>query len=284
MNGTRQKGERVHFHFNLFGFGRVLVFVFCLCLLGAFLLGPQFHISCLLAIISTARTSSCCKSTRALSSARIPKAAGLSGILHAADGRTDAAHRRRRGADALRRRFRFTPPVSTTTFPSRPRRTCGFCASPSKPVFDDFMGFVNDLNDLNTQIDRKDHYTYHHSRRVMRFARPSASARTCPPRRRTRCARRAVSRRRQMLPADGDPVKPGRLTDSEYAAMKRHPIDSFNLLSARFSPDAPDCARPPRAAGWKRLPGRADCRPDVAGNPHPFRCGYLRRDDLRPAV
>ena len=40
----------------------------------------------------------------------------------------------------------------------------------SKPVFDDFMGFVNDLNDLNTQIDRKDHYTYHHSRRVMRFA------------------------------------------------------------------------------------------------------------------
>ena len=25
----------------------------------------------------------------------------------------------------------------------------------SKPVFDDFMGFVNDLNDLNTQIDRK---------------------------------------------------------------------------------------------------------------------------------
>ena len=53
----------------------------------------------------------------------------------------------------------------------------------SKPVFDDFMGFVNDLNDLNTQIDRKDHYTYHHSRRVMRFA----SACTCPPRRRTRC-------------------------------------------------------------------------------------------------
>ena len=40
----------------------------------------------------------------------------------------------------------------------------------SKPVFDDFMVFVNDLNDLNTQIDRKDHYTYHHSRRVMRFA------------------------------------------------------------------------------------------------------------------
>lgn len=57
----------------------------------------------------------------------------------------------------------------------------------SKPVFDDFMGFVNDLNDLNTQIDRKDHYTYHHSRRVMRFAGPSASACTCPRRRRTRC-------------------------------------------------------------------------------------------------
>ena len=37
----------------------------------------------------------------------------------------------------------------------------------SKPVFDDFMGFVNDLNDLNTQIDRKDHYTYHHSRRCL---------------------------------------------------------------------------------------------------------------------
>ena len=37
--------------------------------------------------------------------------------------------------------------------------------------------------------------------------------------------------------------KPGRLTDSEYAAMKRHPIDSFNLLSARFSPDVARIAR-----------------------------------------
>ena len=40
----------------------------------------------------------------------------------------------------------------------------------SKPLFSDFMAFVNDLNDLNGQIDRKDHYTFNHSRRVARFA------------------------------------------------------------------------------------------------------------------
>ena len=114
----------------------------------------------------------------------------------------------------------------------------------SKPVFDDFMGFVNDLNDLNTQIDQKDHYTYHHSRRVMRFAE-------------------AVCQRLHMSPEATHALllaalyhdvgkcyqqteilsKPGRLTDSEYAAMKRHPIDSFNLLSARFSPDVARIAR-----------------------------------------
>lgn len=114
----------------------------------------------------------------------------------------------------------------------------------SKPVFDDFMGFVNDLNDLNTQIDRKDHYTYHHSRRVMRFAE-------------------AVCQRLHMSPEATHALllaalyhdvgkcyqqteilsKPGRLTDSEYAAMKRYPIDSFNLLSARFSPDVARIAR-----------------------------------------
>lgn len=38
----------------------------------------------------------------------------------------------------------------------------------SKPVFGEFLQFVNDLNDLNGQIERKDHYTFGHSRRVDR--------------------------------------------------------------------------------------------------------------------
>ena len=148
------------------------------------------------------------------------------------------------------------------------------------------MGFVNDLNDLNTQIDQKDHYTYHHSRRVMRFAE-------------------AVCQRLRMSPEATHALllaalyhdvgkcyqqteilsKPGRLTDSEYAAMKRHPIDSFNLLSARFSPDVARIAR----GHHERLDGSGYPDGLTADQmsleiPHLNRRRYLRRDDLRPAV
>ena len=38
-------------------------------------------------------------------------------------------------------------------------------------------------------------------------------------------------------------AKPGRLTDAEYAAMKRHPIDSYNLLAGRFPKEVAQIAR-----------------------------------------
>ena len=114
----------------------------------------------------------------------------------------------------------------------------------SKPVFDDFMGFVNDLNDLNTQIDQKDHYTYHHSRRVMRFAE-------------------AVCQRLHMSPAATHALllaalyhdvgkcympqellnKPSQLTPEEYETVRHHPIDSYNLLKKRFPIEVAEIAR-----------------------------------------
>ncbi len=114
----------------------------------------------------------------------------------------------------------------------------------SQPVFDDFMGFVNDLNDLNAQINRKDHYTYNHSRRVMRFTEALCHRLNVP----------SEATHTLLLAALYHDVgkcyqsteilsKPGRLTDAEYETIKRHPIDSYNLLAARFPKAVAQIAR-----------------------------------------
>ena len=114
----------------------------------------------------------------------------------------------------------------------------------SKPVFGEFIDFINDLNNLNGQIERKDHYTFGHSRRVMRFAEAVGR----------RISLNADDLHNLLLAALYHDVgkcylsseilnKPGFLTESEYAAVRRHPVDSALLLRDRFSPSVARIAR-----------------------------------------
>lgn len=114
----------------------------------------------------------------------------------------------------------------------------------SKPVFGEFIDFINDLNDLNGQIERKDHYTFGHCRRVMRYAEALGR----------RMALSADDLHNLLLAALYHDVgkcylpseilnKPGFLSDTEYAAVRRHPADSAKLLRGRFSDDVTRIAR-----------------------------------------
>lgn len=114
----------------------------------------------------------------------------------------------------------------------------------SQPVFGEFLNFINDLNDLNGQIERKDHYTFGHCRRVMRFAE-------------------ALGRKMNLNADDLHNLllaslyhdvgkcylpseilnKPSFLSDSEFAAVRRHPADSAKLLRGRFTEDVTRIAR-----------------------------------------
>lgn len=114
----------------------------------------------------------------------------------------------------------------------------------SKPVFGEFIGFVNDLNDLNGQIERKDHYTFGHCRRVMRYAEALGRQMNLG----------ADDLHNLLLAALYHDVgkcylpseilnKPGFLSDSEYAAVRRHPADSAKLLEGRFADEVTRIAR-----------------------------------------
>jgi len=114
----------------------------------------------------------------------------------------------------------------------------------SKPVFGEFIDFINDLNDLNGQIERKDHYTFGHCRRVMRFAEVIGKHMQLS----------TDDQHNMLLAALYHDVgkcylsseilnKPGFLTDTEYAAVRRHPADSAKLLKGRFADDVARIAR-----------------------------------------
>jgi len=114
----------------------------------------------------------------------------------------------------------------------------------SQPVFGEFIDFINDLNDLNGQIERKDHYTFGHCRRVMRFAEAIGKHMKLG----------ADDQHNMLLAALYHDVgkcylsseilnKPGFLTDTEYAAVRRHPADSAKLLKGRFASDVARIAR-----------------------------------------
>lgn len=105
----------------------------------------------------------------------------------------------------------------------------------NKPVFDDLSEFHDNLKDLMRQVDRKDHYTFHHSRNVLKFSLQVA---------------KKLSREKSAIDAlataslfhdvgkcfvpDEILKKKGRLTNEEYEIIKRHPADSAKLLEPCF--------------------------------------------------
>ena len=108
----------------------------------------------------------------------------------------------------------------------------------SKPVFGEFMAFINDLNDLNKQIEEKDHYTFGHCKRVMRYVQAIGQEMKLGDEQAHNLLLSALYHDvgKCYLPLE-ILNKPGRVTDIEYEEIKKHPIHSSELLKGRF-PDA----------------------------------------------
>lgn len=109
------------------------------------------------------------------------------------------------------------------------------CVS-SQPVFGDFMVFVNDLNDLCKQTEEKDHYTYGHCTRVMRYAQAlSQKFALCDERQHDLLLAALYHDVGKCYIPREILNKPGRLTDAEFASIRQHPADSAKILDGRFS-------------------------------------------------
>ena len=103
-------------------------------------------------------------------------------------------------------------------------------------IFGEFLQFVNDLNDLNGQIESKDHYTYGHSRRVMRFAEALGRKLSLQPDGLHNLLLAALYHDVGKCYLSTEILnKPGALDDDELVAMRRHPSDSAKLLKGRFT-------------------------------------------------
>ena len=114
----------------------------------------------------------------------------------------------------------------------------------SKPVFGEFIDFINDLNDLNSQIEQKDHYTFGHSRRVMRFSETIGRHMNMNADDLHNLLLAALYHDVGKCYLSSDILnKPGFLTDTEFAAVRRHPADSSKLLKGRFTEDVARIAR-----------------------------------------
>lgn len=114
----------------------------------------------------------------------------------------------------------------------------------SKPVFGDFMAFINDLNDLNEQIEEKDHYTFGHCKRVMRYVQAIGEEMQLSDEQAHNLLLSALYHDvgKCYLPLE-ILNKPGRVTDIEYEQIKKHPVHSGELLQGRFAPEVARIAR-----------------------------------------
>lgn len=114
----------------------------------------------------------------------------------------------------------------------------------SKPVFGEFMAFINDLNDLNEQIEEKDHYTFGHCKRVMRYAKVISQEMKLDADRTHNLLLAALYHDvgKCYLPLE-ILNKPGRVTDIEYEQIKKHSAHSAEFLTGRFVPQVAQIAR-----------------------------------------
>jgi putative nucleotidyltransferase with HDIG domain len=81
-------------------------------------------------------------------------------------------------------------------------------------------------------------------------------------------------------------LKPGPLTEEEWAVMKRHPVYAYEWLSGiPFPQEGPGHPlRPPRTLGRLRLPPGPERGGHSPFRPHLRRGGRLRCPDLRPPL
>ena len=114
----------------------------------------------------------------------------------------------------------------------------------NKPVYDDLSGFEVNLHDLMTQVDNKDHYTYRHSRNVMQYsvlvAKKLAVGKASIDDLVTASLFHDVGK---CYVPDEILNKSGKLTEEEYAVIKRHPAESARLLEPRFGKKVAEIAQ-----------------------------------------
>lgn len=104
------------------------------------------------------------------------------------------------------------------------------------PVFDDNLGFQMELTKLIEQIDEKDHYTFRHSRNVMRYSvklREALKDECTMDMEELVIASLFHDVGKCKIP-DDILKKQGRLTAEEYEMMKLHSLESARLLATHY--------------------------------------------------
>ena len=142
------------------------------------------------------------------------------------------------------------------------------------------------LIDLSELLEARDARTYGHSQRVTRHAERIATAMGLPAAEVAKVRTAAALHDIGKLHTPRDILnKPGRLTDSEFALIKRHPVDGAVMTSGIGDPEISAMIR----HHHERLDGRG--YPDgLAGEDDPgrrahhLRRRHVRRDHLQPHV
>lgn len=105
----------------------------------------------------------------------------------------------------------------------------------NRPQFEGMADYQDNLNQLMRLMDKKDHYTYRHSRNVMSYtialARKMAAGQSETEELVSAALFHDVGK---FFIPDAILNKPACLTDEEYEIVKRHPTDSARLLEPRF--------------------------------------------------
>ena len=114
----------------------------------------------------------------------------------------------------------------------------------NKPVYDDLLDYRNNLNDLINQVDEKDHYTLRHSHNVMEISIQIAQYMAREQQEIYNLANGSLFHDvGKCFVPDEILKKPSKLTEEEYAIIKKHPLDSARLLESRFGEHVAEIAR-----------------------------------------
>lgn len=114
----------------------------------------------------------------------------------------------------------------------------------NKPLFDYVFGYQGNLRELMKKVDEKDNYTYSHCRHVMEYA-VELLRRLSPDRSSLDDLVNAALFHDvgKCYVPDEILKKPGRLTQSEFRVMMKHPLDSARLLTPKFGKRVAEIAR-----------------------------------------
>lgn len=115
----------------------------------------------------------------------------------------------------------------------------------NRRIFDSASGFVENLKQILLQIDEKDHYTRGHSLNVMRYVSQLMTCFASDDFEQTADDIMTAALFHDVgkcRTPDAILKKVGRLTEEEMRVMRRHPIDTAEMLRGKFSEAVVDIA------------------------------------------